>query len=342
MMNYPKYKVAAVQAGPVYMDLDATVTKACKLIEEAASNGAKLVGFPESFLSGYPWWIWLGSGESCEECYPLLLASAVTDGDGTLARIGECAKENNIYVCISGHERVGDCVHMTQFWFNDQGDLIGKHRKMKATAAERRVWTDGDGSTMRVMNTAIGKLGSLQCAEHHVPAYRATLGAQGQQIHVAGYPPLPVQLPGTMGAYGPFNAVKTLCIENKAFGIMCCQVISQECLDMVCGDDLAKLNKMPTMAAGHGGVGGGFARIVNPRGEDISDRHIPDDEEGIVYGDVDLNDCVIGKMYYDCYVNAKRASFMHLELDVKSEQSLIIKGEAPDNFVQFSDLKATK
>ena len=91
-----------------------------------------------------------------------------------------------------------------------------------------------------------------------------------------------------------------------------------------------------------GGVGGGFARIVNPRGEDISDRHIPDDEEGIVYGDVDLNDCVIGKMYYDCYVNAKRASFMHLELDVKSEQSLIIKGEAPDNFVQFSDLKAAK
>lgn len=339
MREYTKYKVAAVQAGPVFMNLDKTVNKACRFIEEAGNNGAKLIGFPEAYFSGYPWWIWLSSGASCEKYFPQFLENAVTEGDGTLSRIGECARINHIHVVIAGHERIGDSVYMTQFVFDDQGNMIGKHRKMKATAAERRVWTDGDGSTMKVYQTSIGRLGSLMCAEHHVPAYRAVLGAQNEQIHVASYPPLPVELKGTMGKNGPLNAVRTLCIENKCYAIMCCQVIDRDVVDIMCHGDESLINKLPTAISGYGGLGGGVAVVINPRGEIISDSEIDPREEGIVYGEVDLRENIIGKMYYDVYENAKKAGYMHLVLDCKEEKSMITCGKPANHLVKFSELQ---
>lgn len=342
MATYPQYTVAAVQAGPVYLNLNATIDKACGFIHEAAMNGAKIVGFPEAYLSGYPWWIWLGAENLNRTYYQTLLENAVSVKDGALARISDCARNNKTYVCISGHERIGDSVYMTQFWFDDLGNLIGRHRKMKATAAERRVWTDGDGSTMGVYHTNLGILGSLECAEHHVPAYRAIMGAQGEQVHVASYPPLPYELAGTMGLPGPLNAVKTLCIENKCFAIMCSQVIGQDVIDMLCGNDEKLINKMPTAISSHGGLGGGAACIINPYGEVISGDFIDPLEEGICYGEVDIAQCLEGKQVYDVYQNAKQAGVMHLVLDRKQEECLVFNDgfKQPDGFISYEELQA--
>jgi cyanide dihydratase len=340
MATYPKYKVAATQLGPVYLNLDATIDKACNFIREAASNGARIIGFPEAYISGYPWWIWLGAEDKNRVYFRKLLENAVTENDGALARISECARENKIYVCIAGHERSGDSVYMTQFWFDDLGNFLGKHRKMKATAAERRVWTDGDGSTMGVYHTNLGILGSLECAEHNVPAYHAVLGSQGEQVHVTGYPPLPVELAGSMGLKGPLCAVKSLCVENKCFAIMSCQVINQDVIDMLCGDDENLINKMPTAISNHGGLGGGFACVINPHGQIISGDPLDPMEEGIVYGEIDLAECIQGKQVYDVYENAKEAGVMHLVLDRKRESSMVFSDEQPNDFVSFEDFQA--
>lgn len=337
---YPKYKVAAVQAGPVYLNLEATVEKACGFISEAAKKGAKIIGFPEAFLSGYPWWVWLGDSTKYVDYYAKLLENSIVIGNDAFKKLATCAKENDIYVCISGHERVEDSVYMTQFWFDDNGNLIGKHRKMKATAAERRVWQDGDGSTNIVYDTKLGKLGSLMCAEHHVPAYHAIVGAQGEQVHVASYPPLPIELSGTMGLKAPLNAVKALCIENKAFGIFCTQVMNKDAIEMMCGEDEALKMKMPTTISGYDGCGGGASCVINPKGEIISGDFMKPYEEGIVYGEVDLYEAMEGKMLYDVYGNSKKGSCMHIVLDRKQENCIEFIGTQMDNSIKFSDIVA--
>ena len=340
MTGYPKYKVAAVQAAPVYHRIDDTIEKACGFIKEAAQNGAKVIGFPEGYVPGYPWWIWQKPIESCVERYASLIRNSVVIGGDAFKQLAACCKENKIYACIPVHERMNDSVYMTQLWFDDGGNFMGMHRKLKATAAEKRAWTDGDGSTMKVFDTPYGKMGSLMCGEHHVPVYRAVLGAQGQQLHVASWPPLPIELPGHMGLIGPLNAVKALCIENKCFGIFSTLVINQNTLDFVCGGDEVLLNKMPTMAAGMGGIGGGAARVLNPLGQEINENVLDPCTEGIVYGEVDLYECLAGKMICDVHGNSMKANCMKFKIDVSRELPLTVTGEQPDNSLSYEEICA--
>lgn len=338
MMN-KKYKVAAVQTGPVFLDIEKTIDKVCGFIKEAAGSGAKVIGFPEALLPGYPWWVWLGDGDSYAPYYAQLLENSVTEGDAHMAKLSECAKVNDIYVCVSGHERVDDSVFMTQFWFDNHGNLIGKHRKMKATAAERRAWMDGDGSTNVVYDTPLGKIGSLMCAEHHVPAYHAIVGAQGEQLHVASYPPLPVERHGTMGLKAPLNAVKSLCIENKAFAMFCTQVITDDTLEKLFSDNPELVEKMPTTISGFGGRGGGAACVINPRGEIISGDFLDPCAEGIVYGEVDLAECTAGKMLYDVYGNSKKAGVLKVFLNRETQLPINFVGKQADNSVSYEQLR---
>ena len=340
-MMHKKYKVAAVQTGPVYLDIEKTIDKVCGFVKEASQNGAKIIGFPEALLPGYPWWVWLGDGDKYVDYYARLLENSIVVGDANFARLSECAKINDIYVCVSGHEKVNDSVYMTQFWFDNHGDLIGKHRKMKATAAERKAWMDGDGSTNVVYDTPLGRIGSLMCAEHHVPAYHAIVGAQDEQIHVASYPPLPIELPGTMGLNGPLNAVKSLCIENKAFAMFCTQVITEDTIKMLCGDDENLIAKMPTTISGYGGIGGGAACVINPKGEIISGDFLDPREEGIVYGEVDLSECIYGKMLFDLYGNSKKAGCLKLFLNREPQDPIHFVGEQPDNSISYNVIQNT-
>lgn len=336
--KYPKYKVAAVQAAPVYHDLDATIEKTCSFIKEAADNGAKVIGFPEGFIPGYPWWIWQKPNEDCAEQYGSLLNHSVVIGGASFKKLAACARENNIYVSIPVHERMNDSVYMTQLWFDDKGNLMGMHRKLKATAAEKRVWTDGDGSTCLVFDTPLGKMGGLMCGEHHVPSYRAVLGAQGEQLHVAGWPPLPIELPGHMGLIGPLSAVKSLCIENKSFAIFSTLVINEDTLEKVCHGDEMLINKMPTTIQGFGGIGGGAACVLDPLGQVISGEFRDPREECLVYGEVDLGQCIKGKMICDVYGNTMKAGCMKLRLNVERELPIEFIGEMPDNSISYEEI----
>ena len=179
--------VAAVQAAPAFLDRDATIEKAVVLIHEAAGNGAQLIAFPEAFVPTYPDWAWRsppGSGTAAG-WYDRLFEQAITVPGPGVDRLAEAARETGAYVVMGVNERDGGTLYNTVLWLDPQGQLALKHRKVMPTGAERLVWGMGDGSTLTVLDTPIGRLGGLICWENYMPLARYALYAQGIDVYIA-------------------------------------------------------------------------------------------------------------------------------------------------------------
>jgi nitrilase len=179
----PVFKAAAVQASPVFLNREASVDKACALIAEAAKNDAQLIVLPETFIPGGPYWAWHLPMRECGKFSAELFQNAVDIPSDTTVRLGEAARKANAYVVIGVNERDGKSLYNTLLYFGPDGRIIGKHRKFKPTGPEKLVWGDGDGSTHKVYDTAVGKLGGLICGEHTMALPGYTLAAMGEQVH---------------------------------------------------------------------------------------------------------------------------------------------------------------
>ncbi|KIZ46159.1 MULTISPECIES: carbon-nitrogen hydrolase family protein [Rhodopseudomonas] len=306
--KYPIFKAAAVQAGPVFLDLDATVEKACGLIREAGANGARLIGFPESFIPGFPFWIFktgpMGFGA---KLYGQLYENAVEIPSKAVARLSSAARDAQIYACVSVTERERGSLYLSQLWFDPAGDLVAKHRKLKPTGPERYIWGEGDGSMMPVIASPIGNLGGLLCWEHLVPLASAAMSFKNEQVHVASWP---------VGAFtrgGPFEAMwdvrekvngptnlednpinpleiisRNYAMATQTFVLMCSQVMLQDAVDA-----LAEFSEPGTYR-----VGGGGSRIIAPDGTSIG-KNLPFGQEGIVYADIPLEMVIYAKYMCD-------------------------------------------
>jgi nitrilase len=190
--SIPPFRVAAVQAAPVFLDREATVDKACTLIAQAGENGARLVAFPEAFIPAYPDWVWaVPAGESgmLADLYAELLANSVDIPGPTAERLCEAAAQAGLYVVMGLSERnveaSGASLYNSVLYIDDQGNIMGKHRKLVPTGGERLVWAQGDGSTLGVYDTLLGKLGGLICWENYMPLTRYAMYAWGVQLYVA-------------------------------------------------------------------------------------------------------------------------------------------------------------
>jgi len=291
--NYPKFRAAAVQAAPVYLNLEATIEKTCSIIDEAATNGAKLIGFPESFIPGYPWWVWLGDPNYGSSLFTELYKNAVEIPSISVQKLSESARKNKVYVCVSVNELDGGSLYLTQLWFNPNGDLVGKHRKLKPSGGERLVWGEGDGSTMPCFNTEIGNLGGLQCWEHWVPLNLAAMNSLNEQVHVASWPAF---FPGDEALVSmPPNEVasKYYALSTQTFVLMSTQIHNQEILEKICIHASQREAYSGLVASG-----GGHACIIGPNGKIISNQ-IPADQEGIVYAEIDLEEIINCKYQID-------------------------------------------
>jgi nitrilase len=188
-------RVASVQATPVFLDLQASLEKACSLIVEAGRNGAALVVLPEAFLPSFPYWVAGGSSGARPnnreniELYARLLANAVDVPGPAVTALGEAAREAGAHVVIGVNERNADAsgasMYNTVLYLDDHGALLGKHRKLVPTMSERLVWAPGDGSTLQAFETGIGRLSGLTCWENYMPLARFALYAWGTQIYSA-------------------------------------------------------------------------------------------------------------------------------------------------------------
>jgi nitrilase len=187
------FKIAAVQASPVYLDREATIAKACDFIAMAGGEGAQLIVFPEAFIPTYPGWIWHlapgHAGDMVSALYAELLDQAVTIPSNATDRLCEAAHQAGAYVAIGMNERNAEAsngsLYNTLLYIDADGQILGKHRKMVPTGPERLIWAQGDGSTLSVYDTPFGKISGLICFENYMPLARYALYAWGTEIYIA-------------------------------------------------------------------------------------------------------------------------------------------------------------
>jgi nitrilase len=177
--------VAAVQATPVFLDRDATVEKVCALVKEAASHGASLIAFPETFVPTYPDWVWRAAAWHDGRYVRRLYDQSVAVPSAATERLGAAAAESGVYAAVGVNEVEGGTLYNTLLYFAPDGALVGRHRKLMPTGGERTVWGMGDGSTLGVVDTPFGVVGGLICWENYMPLARAAMYAQGVDVYLA-------------------------------------------------------------------------------------------------------------------------------------------------------------
>jgi nitrilase len=186
MVKAPTFRIAAIQACPAYLDREKTVEKACALIAEAGTQGARLAVFPEAFIPGYPIWVWFmppGRTADLREAYAQLHANAVTLPDETTARLAGAARQAGVAVAIGVNERnaeaSGSTLFNTLLYIGPDGSILGRHRKLVPTGGERLVWGRGVGSDLEVYSLPFARVGGLLCWENYMPLARYALSAGG-------------------------------------------------------------------------------------------------------------------------------------------------------------------
>ncbi|OBZ97552.1 amidohydrolase (plasmid) [Pararhizobium polonicum] len=290
-MTTMQYKVAAVQAAPEFLDLAKGVDKAVSLIEAAAAEGASLIAFPEVWLPGYPWWIWLDSPAWGMQFVGKYFANAMEVGDVQYERLRKVAADNSIHVVMGYVERAGGTLYLSQALIDDKGMTIANRRKLKPTHVERAVFGEGDGSHLAVHNTRLGRLGALCCAEHVQPLSKFAMYSQNEQIHVASWPSFSVYRGAAfqLSAEANLAASQVYALEGGAYVLAPCAIVSKSMIEMLV-DTPAKEGLLLE--------GGGFTMIFGPDGGPLA-KPIPETQEGIMYADVDLGLIGLAKAAYD-------------------------------------------
>lgn len=285
------FLAAAVQAAPVFLDREATVLKTLSLINEAARRGAKLIAFPECWIPGYPWWVWLDAPAWGMQFVARYDAQAMAARGPDTVRIAACAKANKITVVLGYTEKSGGSLYIAQLLIGEQGEIIASRRKLKATHVERTVFGEGDGSDLKVYDTAVGRLGALCCWEHLSPLNKYALFSQNEQIHVGSWPSFSIY-EGSAYALGPevnTSISRIYAVEGGCFVIAPSSLITPEIRDMLC--DTEQKRQMLKL-------GGGAARIFGPDGRSLAEPLAPD-EEGILYAQIEPAQIALAKAAAD-------------------------------------------
>ncbi len=314
-MTFNKFKAAAVQTSPVFLNAEKTIDKAIAFVKEAADNGAQLIAFPEVFVSGYPYWNWIMTPVQGSKWYEKLYKSAITADGSEVKRICEAAKEFKIHIVIGINEKGSSFgeIYNTNLIINNNGNLIGKHRKLVPTWAEKLTWTSGDGSSLKVYQTEVGPIGTLACGENTNTLARFALLAQGELIHIANYISLPVAPPD----YDMAEAIKIRAaahsFEGKLFTIVSCSTISQEIKDAL-REDVPNVDELLTRK------NSAFSGFIGPNGASIGTPLI--DEEGIVYVDIDLEKCIQPKQMHDILGHYNRFDIFDLRINTAPTRNI--------------------
>ncbi|WP_076419894.1 carbon-nitrogen hydrolase family protein [Colwellia sp. UCD-KL20] len=285
-----KFKASVVQAAPVFMDLDGCVDKAIGLIERASQEGADIIAFGECWFPGYPWWIWLSpTAHNVQYFQQYHENSLVVDGP-QFKRLGQAAKDNNIFLSFGASERDHGSLYIAQFLFDNEGNLLKGRRKLKPTHMERTVYGDGDGSDFDVIDTELGRIGQLACWEHLQPLSKYAMFSMHEQVHIAAWPSFSTYPQAyALGATANNAASQVYALEGQCYVLAPCGVLSQEMYDvLVTTEEQAELI----------GVGGGFAQIYGPDGSPLCEP-LPENEEGLLFAEIDLGAISIAKSFAD-------------------------------------------
>ncbi|MBQ1249156.1 MAG: carbon-nitrogen hydrolase family protein [Selenomonadales bacterium] len=314
MRTMDQVKVAVVQAGSVIMDKQGCIEKAAKLLLEAGQNGAQLVVFPEAFIPCYPRGMGFGAvvgSRSLEgrKDYQRYWDNAIQVPSADTDALGAAVKEAGVYCVIGVIEKDQDTsegtVFCTALYFGPDGKLLGKHRKLKPTASERLIWGEGDGSTLKVIETPFGRVGSLICWENYMPLARAAMYAQGVQIYVA---------PTADSRDTWFATMRHIAIEGRCFVIGCNQYSSKSDYP----EDIASRDEFKDLPEE---MCRGGSCIVNPLGAFVVEPVIG--KETIIYADLDLGQVAQGQFDFDAMGHYSRPDVFQLIVNTKKKTNVI-------------------
>jgi nitrilase len=308
-----KTKVAVVQAAPVLVDREATVRKVVALIQQAAADGARLILFPEAFITGYPRGLGFGAvvGSRTAEGRKLFQEywDAAVEVPGPVTRaIGTAARNAKAFVAVGVIERdtefSGGSLFCSVVFFNPDGELVGVHRKLKPTGSERLIWSEGDGSTMPVIDTPAGRAGALICWENYMPLARMAMYAQGIQI---------LLMPTADSRDIWLSSIRHIAYEGRCFVLSCNQFVSRSMypahwLDL---PELSNIGEIITP---------GRSAIVNPMGEIIAGPL--ENAEGILTAELDLSEIARAKFDFDVTGHYARPDVFRLVVDRSSRPAV--------------------
>jgi nitrilase len=307
MSAHPHFKAAVVQAAPEFLDLAAGIDKACRLIGEAAARDAKLIAFPETWLPGYPWWIWLGPPAWGMQFVQRYHDNSLVFGSEEARTLARAAREHDIHVVMGCSERDRGSLYISQLLIDDAGRTIAQRRKLKPTHVERTVFGDGDGSDLVVCDTVLGRLGALCCWEHLQPLTKYAMYSLGEQVHVASWPSFSLYR-GLAYALGPeLNraASQMYAAEGQCFVLAPCGVVSAGMVELMCdSDDRRAL--LP--------VGGGHAGAFAPDGRPLAEP-LGESQDGLLIVDIDLSLIALAKSVADPVGHYSRPDVMRLMLN---------------------------
>jgi len=332
--TFPKFKAAAVQAAPVFLDRERTLDKAVSLIREASRHGAGLIAFPEVFIAGYPYWNRLENVFKTTPFFIELLKNSVCVPGPVTDRLCQAAKQAGVHVVIGINERPDNTLgtlYNTNLVIGPEGRILLKHRKLMPTYAEKLVWGFGDGSSLRVLDTPIGKLGTLICGENANPLARFALIAQGEEIHVSNYPSMPG---ADYGGYDIGTDIRlrgaTHAFEGKVFHVVVSSVI-----DDTVAAKLADTEEKRRILTG---PQSGFTGIFAPGGKLMSDPVSPDREE-IIYAVCDIEAIIAPKLRHDLAGQYNRFDVLSLNLNRAPCRPIIETGRISEPDKEISDNK---
>ncbi len=282
-----KITLACVQATPAIMDKDKSLQKVLDWMENAADKGVDIILFPESFIPAYPAGMDFGTvvGSRTEEGrrqFQLYWENSVEVPGKEITLLAEAASKYGMFLAIGVTERdlITKTLYCTLLYFSPEGKLLGKHRKLKPTAAERIIWGEGDGSTLGSFNTELGKIGGLICWENYMPLARMAMYEQGVEIYLAP----------TADSRDTWQATMVhIALEGRCFVIGCNQYFSKSDYPEDLREKLAK--DRPEILSRGGSV------IVSPLGKILAGPLF--DEEGLLIAEVDLGDLIQARMDFD-------------------------------------------
>ncbi|KPH74998.1 carbon-nitrogen hydrolase family protein [Oceanobacillus caeni] len=307
-------RVAVIQSASIIMERAATLKKAINLIKEVGKQGAKIVVFPEAYIPAYPRGLSFGTvigsrNEDGRKDWYRYWENSITVPSETTDALGKAAREAGIYLIIGVIERdreySGGTLYCTVLFFGPDGNLLGKHRKLKPTAAERIVWGEGDGSTLPVFETPYGKIGALICWENYMPLARTAMYAQGVQIYIA---------PTADARETWQSTIRHIALEGRCFVLSANQFVTKDMYpkDLACYRDLDSLPEV---------MSNGGSAIVGPLGEYIVEPVWGQEE--ILIADLDMKQIAYSQFDFDPVGHYSRPDVFKLEVIGTKQENIV-------------------
>lgn len=308
-------RVAVVQAGSVLFDTPATLDKLRRFAADAAAQGAQLAVFPEAFVGGYPKGIDFGTrvGSRTAEgrdWFRRYYEAAITVPGSQTTLIGEVARELALYLVVGVIERDGGTLYCSVLFFDDTGALFAKHRKLMPTAMERLIWGQGDGSTLPVLDTPLGRIGAVICWENYMPLLRTAMYAQGIELYCA---------PTVDDRDSWAASMRHIAFEGRCFVLSAVQYL-------VRGDCPADFVPVEGNASDTVLIRGGSV-IVGPLG-DVRAGPLYG-AEGVLIADLDLADLPRAKFDFDSVGHYARPDVFQLAVDTRAKPSVRLTSDTP-------------